>query len=157
MDALQELHKDVQKEIAEVQKDISAGRLEFAELRARLSGKQAGLGIPSLSVPQPSTFDEVTPPFSENPATAPSPSSAVSNVSSGSSSFHLNTLTIDSPTTRMTALPVAGPSRLCPGPHQVQGTSIYCSTMHDMLILQADYECSIWTSQTKHVRARGVR
>ncbi|KAF8257716.1 hypothetical protein EI94DRAFT_1708704 [Lactarius quietus] len=58
------------------------------------------------------------PPLYESPAANPSSASIESAALSTSSSFHLNMLTINSPTMSTRAQPVAGPSKL--GPEQMQ-------------------------------------
>ena len=78
----------------------------------------SGMNLPSLRVPPP-------PPFQDGTAVAPSPSSAISNISSNSSTFHIGGLMLDSPHSRSIGLPVAGPSGVGRERQQVQGRLLY--------------------------------
>lgn len=91
----------------------------------------------------------------ETTAATPSPSSAISNVSSSSSSFHLNLLLLNSPHTQTTGLPVAGP--LLTGQEQCKalGTSNNHTIMLDMLLMLVDYDVSIRPYTAECLRARG--
>lgn len=116
---MQAVHISLQNEISELRKEVADCRKEVARLGERMpaQSERPGLpgvstaGIPSLRYPQPLPVQQNTFAFPESGApAAPSPISATSNISSSSSSFHLSSLALDSPQTRVTGLPVAGPS-----------------------------------------------
>jgi hypothetical protein len=131
---------DCWKEVAETRSFVS-GR---GEMYHGLS-KQSSVSLPSLHVPQPPTFPESS-------AATPSPMSAISNVSSGSSSFHLGSLILDSPNPWTTGLPVAGPSGIGREQPQVQGVSCYHLVFH-MLIEFAYHHCSAQVHAVQCIRA----
>ena len=120
---MDKFHITQEQEIAKLRKEVAechATINNIWEYMCRKGEAISGLShlstgtLPPLRYPPPPTFQD----------NAPSPVSAVSNISSTSSGLPVvGTLNLDSPGTRTAALPVAGPSRVGRERTQVQGTS----------------------------------
>jgi hypothetical protein len=162
--ALQALWRALQKDLMDVQKEVSNSWKEVAKLCNYLSGQDeipcqpSSVCQPVIHVPETPAIPESASSTSaalETNAPAQSPSSAISNVSSSSSSFHINSLLLNSPHTQPTGLPVAGPSGT--RREQVQVHSTFCNrnVMLDKLITLAYCNYSVRPHASERFRARG--
>lgn len=127
---MQDLQVELQKEITELRREVSDCWSNVAVIHDSISSQgetlrgwsmSSGASLPLLCVPPVPSFQESASAFLETTVTAPSPSSTISNVSSNSSTFHIGGLMLNSPHTRSTGLPVAGPSGIGREWHQAQG------------------------------------
>lgn len=127
---MQDLRVELQKEITELRREVMDCRSNIAVIRDIISGQgemlrgrstSSNASLPLLRVPPVPSFQESASEVLENPVVAPSPSSAISNISSDSSAFHIGGLMLDSPQTWPTGLPIAGPSGIGRERHQAQG------------------------------------
>ncbi|KAN0134639.1 hypothetical protein V8E53_007424 [Lactarius tabidus] len=159
MAKLEDLQVDLKKEIAVVWNEVAAGQKEIAELRAILSGddhtlrghKQPNTRVPLIRVPEMLALQESTSPSLELTAATPSPSSAISNLSSDLSSLHLNSLLLDSLHAQITALPVAGISDIR---REGQVKFIYNSVKATVLMTSEMHGCSTRIHVAQCLRAR---
>ena len=150
------VEREMSKSCTELQNTIAQLGRGLAELQGALAkhmfllqsfGQQTGIGFspPKLRVPPAPTVEEHT-------ASTPSASSAISNISSTSSSIQFGHLSLDTPITRTApSFPIAGPSGQNRDCSPVQGISILIL----ILIITLSVSPSSWANCSHWVWSRG--